>query len=369
MDRCVSHFISTVLQDKTSLPTVNLYSKLIQQTQTNGLAIFKLIKETPSLLVKKIDTEHFVFDYFFDYTIHGCMHPVYESIWYETLYSFIEMLEDLGEWGIVLKKSKYYLLQCQKDSRNHFQLFECLYNNDFEVEPLEDLVYSIVARGETDKLALLGEHYEFDELNKIIAIALHYGRIEVLHYLIEERDISMVEYGDILRFEGLDDDKCLRYMFYIQSICNENACKDVLRYGPVQNTKQDYLASLQLIMETLSYPVDVSLIDIWCSFMQKKIFEWDVVPIEVLVYLKSQLNEPIPLDHDFGPYTKQLLGNNWGDRASLVQQCLYLQQKLNRAEERFEMIYYKYHALLSEHRALRKVRPMVKLRRKRCVTE
>ena len=350
----------------------NLYKALLDAVvSTDHEALFSFIEQNPSVLTETIDRAHYCFDFFFDCAVHGCMHPKHEEAWFSALYNFIELLDTLPNSDTVatIKASKYYILFCQKDSRNMYELFNFLYDNDFEVEPIETLALSLVARGEIPKLQRISENYTFDDdaYKTMVCTALRYGRADMLMYLMSEHEVNLNECGNILTFEHYNTDD-QRFMFYRKRICDVREVDNVMTYGPIHSVTQNYVACLDTVLKVTDPAVTVETLDVWCSFMSKKVYSWDAVPVDVLHRLKEQLVAPIPLDHDFGQFTPELLGHTLGDRGHLVQDYIKLQERFEELQESFQQLLYNHRRMQEKYTALRHAKPVVR-RRVRCITE
>ena len=343
----------------------NTYSKMMDSTISREVArmICDRVTENPSILIKKFDSENFVFDFFFHYVLYRC-HPAIKDDWMHSLYVMIEAMTGLGEWGNIIKSNSEYVLKCQANSYDHSELFEVLFDNDFDLGDIDKLLYTVVARGELRKIQKIYEVYTIEEHSGIFSTALRYGRCEIIKYLLDS-ELDVTDYGNILHFEFFEESP--RIMYYVTDVCDQSSVQKLTEQGPISGTTQDYLKCLQQLQASEFQPVvNLRTLNIWCDFARSKIYDWDRVPDEVFLELKSMCSEAIPMNHDFGIYTEIIMGSNYREYSNLQEQLSRLESQVRRLEFRNQR-------LTTQNNTLRKkcelLERRVIVRRKRCVTK
>lgn len=362
MNDVTKDFVTMVLGKSD---VINAYDKMMSVTVNSVMMdiLFEVVDSNSDILTNKIDSEHFVFDYFFYYGLKHCPITLKEK-WLSELCYFCGLLSGLGEWGNVIKSNPEYILTCQHDSCNYGELFDVLFDNDFDLGDVEFLIYSVIARGELSKLKKIYEVYTIEEHSGIFSTALRFGRDEIINFLIES-DIDVNDYGNIIHFEHYVENP--RLIYYRREVCDALELERIKSYGPVLHSSFNYLKCLQDLKECgCKFVASITTIDIWCGFIKSKIYEWDVVEIEVLEYLKSLIKDDIPVDHDFGEFSEILHGSALQTRSNLMEIIRKLESKVVSLEDRTEKLKSMNMKLKERCEYLER---RVHVRRRRCVTK
>lgn len=314
------------------------YSKLLNIQAGDGEELMNYVVDRPYVLGLNLDHHHMIFDYFFDYAVDDRGHPAYNQNWMEHLIEIIGLLNGIGECGDIIKSDKRYIMRLQKNSNSYNRLFDVLFDNDFEAGDLEFLLYSVITRGEIYKLRKMFEVYSIEECPGIFDIAMRYGRIKILEYLLDAVDIDLDDYGKILNFANIEDN--IKYMYYRANLLTDGETTRT-KYGPIGSTVQDYVACVKLLMNHYTFEVDITTLEIWCDMIRDKFYQWDVVPHEVLLTIKEYIRDPIPMIADFGEFNGVIFGNDWSDRSFLIAHCIKLQERILYLEDRLARVEYR----------------------------
>lgn len=362
MEKEVSEFIN-LISDKNGIDQKNLYSNLLSCDNGNGQQLMEYVDKHPHVLIQRIDTRHVVFDYFYDYTVERKSHPAYTEEWIKYLITTAEYLSGLGDNGAVIKSDKRYILQLQRDSYNNNDIFNTLIDNYFELGEFEFLLHSIIARGELCKLQKIYNTYSIDEYNGLYDTALRYGRYDIINFLLNDALYDLNDQGMVMNFENYTDSP--RYIYYHEELGDGHTDNR----SAITSSRQDYIKSIKSIMERYQYSITIKTLDIWCDVIRRKCYLWDVVPLDVLLLLKSYLSVSIPLSHDFNEYNHVIFGHNWSDRSFLVLQCMELQNKLDHLQKRYDRMEYELHRIRTRNEYLEHCEITRKTSRRRCETE
>lgn len=365
--------VSIILQDpnlrlnvikSTESNLTALYQSLLQVDNTDGNSLMSQIDNDPDILITPIDDHHVVYDYIYDYCIGRNAHPKYQNLWNDHLISSTVKLQGLGEKGDIIRSDQRYLLNLQSNCFSFNQLFMVLVDEDFDVGDFKYLLYSVIARGELLKFQKLNETYDgVDEYPGILDIALRYGRYELIEYMFDKLKIaeSLSDYGKIMEFENYINSH--RYIYY-QTL--ELADRDL---GKIACGKQDYERSIKKVMTYYSYPITVETLAIWCDMIKHKTYEWDIVPLEVIMLIKSYISDAIPLTQDFGEFNQLIFGNDWSSRAFLVSLYMELQDKYQFEKEKVEKLRHEITNLRIKNECLENRITLMSRHRKRFDTE
>uniref|UniRef100_A0A6C0J5F0 Uncharacterized protein n=1 Tax=viral metagenome TaxID=1070528 RepID=A0A6C0J5F0_9ZZZZ len=334
-----------IIEDSTNIcQSKLLYNNLLSVNNGLGADIHNYIKNNPMILIMNIDERHVVYDYVFDYVIMGKGHPIYQKKWYEFLINISSLLTGLGEKGEMIKADKRYVLLLQHNSINYNKLFETFIDNYYEVGDFEFLLYSVIARGELTKLKKLFNTYDnIEEYMGLFDVALRFGRIEVIKYLLNDIELygKIKKYGRIMEFNNYEYNQ--RYMYYEQTIG-----KNFENYGEINESVQDYDKSISTIMSIYQYDIDMKTLDIWCNIAREKTkhtYKWDNIPNVTIYKIKNYIYNSIPLNHDFGEFNRIIFGDDWSKRSYIVAQYIALQSKYSQLQERCDIIEYRYRKL------------------------
>lgn len=330
LDRTDAKFFQNLVEHPVGVATGNKHNSSIQK-------LISYVLESPHVLLCKIKS-NFVFDYFYEQVISDkVMNAVHNAQWHDGFIKIINILDNalVGDTTSI-KQDKKYILKLQSTYRSLNKIFKSLLNAGFDMGDSEFLVYSIIARGEFVKLKTLAESYVIEDYPGVLDIALRYGRLEIIIYFLSQMKIDTRLYGKIVDFENYTDN--CRYMYYVEQISqNDTTCK---YKSPIALTKQDYSASLKLILEKYEYDITIKTLEVWCECLRNKTYEWDIFDSrDLLTILKDKVTETIPITHDFREFNSIILGSEWSDRNYLVEHCLDLERRLAFLQDRYNIVY------------------------------
>ena len=123
-------------------------------------------------------------------------------------------------------------------------------------------------------------------------------------------------------------------------------------------SRQDYIESVKLVMETYPHPVKVSTLHVWCETVRNKFYLWDrracasegscagegacasegACGGEIVALVKSYVTEHIPLTADFREFNRVIFNAEWSDRKQIVELCLALREQLNELRDRYDHV-------------------------------
>jgi hypothetical protein len=334
MDPIVQSFIN--INNPTclfNLDTGNLFLTLVNNLDSDGVAELQYVTEHPEILVKKIK-HHLVFDYFYEKVLNERYHPVNADQWQDILLKIIKLANSVSEPDII-KGNKKYIMKLQSTSKTMMKLFGAFVDDDYDMGDPEFLVYSIIARGELDKLQLLSNNYVIEDYPAVLDMALMYGRHDIIRYFIDTLKLDIKYYGKIVDFENYKDNP--RYLFYREHIVQDSSFRNKSIVGA---SKQDYVTALKLVLEQYDYPVTCITLEKWCELIRNKEYVWDHIKAdEILQILLDRIAGNLPLAKDFR------FGKEWSDRACLVEHCLNLEKRLEELNERHTVVLNKFRHL------------------------
>jgi len=346
LDKESQTFVNLVTNggNKKIIMNKHFYKQLLNIDNGDGEDIINIISENPLMLVAELDEKRVVYDYFYDYVLQGKGHPTHMSAWYTYLVKVSKMLSGLGSRGDIIKSDKRYILGLQHNNENYNMLFETLIDNYFDVGDFDFLLQSVIARGEMFKLKILCDTYDHVEVYMgLIDVALKFGRLNILRYLLYELEMAedFEQYGRVMEFANYEDNP--RYMYY-----HQNIGKNFENYGTIAGSTQDYVKCVDEIMSIYTYGITIKTLDIWCETARHKMhrsYRWDRIPNELLLSIKNHISLPVPLNHDFGEFNNVIFGNDWSNRSYLVSQYIDLQEKHQKLQERCAKLEYKFRTL------------------------
>lgn len=368
MTQVVNTFMDILTQDKdvngkTSPET--LYQQLLDLDNGDGEEIMEFLEANPFILGEDLVDKHTVYDYLYDYVVYHKCHPLHESKWYDYLIESTRYLDGLGTKGDIIKSDKRYIYTLQHNSQNYLELFAVLIETYFEVGDFNFLLHSVAARGELAKLRILCDNFDgIEKHTELIEVALRFGRLNILRFLLYDLEMSSQPLGHVLEFPNYRDNP--RMIYYHQDIG-----KNFENYCDIVGSCQDYIKSLECILGLCTSDITVRTLEIWCALSREKLgrsYLWDRIPNEVLVMLKDQLTEPLPLNHDFGDFNNIIFGE-WSNHSSLINQYISLQEKHQALQERYELLSYKYKTLVADHYYKQRKEELQAIPRRRCETE
>lgn len=302
------------------LTSLSRYKRGLREEQE----LLKYVVANPQIIQMKITDDHTVFDFYFDCAIKVVRHT-HSDFWKNALITIIGLLPDDTD----IMHNHSYIYRLQSGINNHNEIFKYMIEcSNFTVADMCFLVYSIIARGELEKLRILGGVVELEVFPAIFDVALKHGRYEILWYLIDELEIDITKYGKVLDLPLYPTTHKL--MFYrndLSSIGNTDV--------PIIESKQNYEESLKTIMKTYTHQITINTLDAWAEVVRTKLFAWDVIDFKTIVeVLRPCMTEPIPLSHDFKEFNSIVFGREWSDRACIIEYCKNLEDRCIRLENR-----------------------------------
>lgn len=333
MDPLVREFIAIVDPSQNiSLSDKNIFWLLVNARSGNGRPIMDFVAQHPEVLVRKL-RNNLVFDFFYEKVILDKCHPVHSDRWQNHLIECIKLL-DLTPCPDIIKRNKIYMLKLQSTYRTLIKIFTCMVNQDFDMGDPEFLVYSIIARGELDKLKVLCSTYVIEDYPAVLDVALRFGRHSIIDYFIHTLHLEVKFYGKIVDFENYKDN--CRYLYYREHISQDY----MIKHKPIVGaSRQNYAASLSYILKDYDYTITHRTIQTWCDLIRAKEYLWDKVnPAEVLTLLLDRVETPVPLSMDFKEFNDVIFGREWSDRTYLIKYCKDLQAKLDDITDRYNVV-------------------------------
>lgn len=335
MDQRVHNFI--MLTNHTiDVEDRNLFWNMTNSVNSDSLKEFSYISEHPEILTMKLGKHHTVFDYFYDIAVYDRCHPSNSLKWQKTLGNIVQLVGTIND-GHTLKNNRKYVLRLQGSTRSFTDIFSQLVHEEFDMGDPEFLVYSIIARGELEKLEIMSSLYVIEDYPGVLDVALRYGRNKVLQYFKEKLKLDFSYYGKILDFENYVDNP--RYLIYSEQIARDETLR---KSGQFISKASHYLDSIKLILETYPHPITCRTVEKWCELTKTNDVDNSS---DIIMLLVSKLNEPPPLTYDFGSFNSLIHGTDWNDRSYLIERCLYLQNKLEEQEYRYQEILTRYRTL------------------------
>ena len=277
-----------------------------------------------------------MFDYFYDKVVKIPSSKPTHDFWLDALFKIIDIVisdaqNDEEEAKNITFDPKYIKL-LQSGMKNHTSLFDRLVESEFEISSCLTLCYSVICRGELDKLKILNKFYPIEKFPGLFAYSLRYGRIEVLNYLIDELklDPNSEQYGDIINLEHYEDNKnSLYYSSALESLAFSKS------NPKISMSCQDYPKSFELIISKQdNLNITVKTIELWKNKVDQTLYDWDQINFsDIVEILRPLLKNKIPLTHDFGEkYNQIVFGEKWSDRKYIIEYCLQLENKIHDLE-------------------------------------
>ena len=244
-----------------------------------------------------------IFDYFYESVIYKWVSDTKFDDWTTLLISLIKRLLYNKHHNELTDNSKYVRM-CQFTSANHTKLFEYLVKSGFSLGSPVDLIYQLIARGETDKLELLSirpditEYFDLSYIPGAFAVALYNGIPNMLEWLVIYAGVDISDGGDIVHLEYLP-----------------RTCKSV---DYVINRKVDYSSAFKYVLGKITATITHHTAKQWNTLLPDNFSE-------IYLALKPHLDEPIPLEIDFGSNNYIVHGHEWASRTQLVHKYKELQ--------------------------------------------
>ena len=291
----------------------------------------------PEIIVFRFG-QHSVFDYFYDKVVKIPSSQPTHEFWLNSLFKIIDIVisdaqnsEDEAKY--IMLEPKYIKL-LQSGMKNHTLLFGRLVESEFEISDCLALCYSVICRGELDKLKILNKFYPIEKFPGLFSYALRYGRIEVLKYLIDELelDLNNEQYGDIINLEHYQDNK--NNLYYSSALESLTLSKSNPK---ISMSHQDYQKSFKLVISKQDKDrsnITVETLELWKDMVDRTVYDWDMIRFsEIIEILRPLLKNKIPLTHDFGEkYNRIVFGEKWCDRKYIIEYCLQLENKIHDLE-------------------------------------
>ncbi len=326
--------INTIIDNK-------FYDRLLKCKTGINQALIDFIITNPDVLCFRMK-QHNIFDYFYDKVVIMPTSLSEYNFWLSSLFKIIDLVIDIidkQDPNIVtemndIPNNPKYIRMLQSGIKNHNSLFEKLLSYDFMMTDCVSLTYSIIARGEIQKLKVLYSLYNIEKIPGIFAYALRYGRIEILRFLIDDIGLNINDslYGNILSLEYFNE--TIKEIYYCIDI------KDCKFKSRVLLSIQDYNASFEKVLDNLKQEninVTIKTIEIWRDVVKYKKYCWDNINFEMVVSkIRPYIKFTIPLTHDFGSeYNQVIFGEKWSNRKYIVEYCIELEKSLNDLQSRY----------------------------------
>lgn len=279
--------------------------------------------------------QHSVFDYFYDKVVKiPSSLPTY-NFWMNSLFKIIDIVvsdaQNDDEEARYIKLDPKYIKLLQSGMKNHTLLFARLVESEFEISDCLSLCYSVICRGELDKLKILNRFYPIEQFPGLFSHALRYGRFEILTYLIDELKLDPRNelYGDVINLEHYQDNKNnLYYSSALESLAFSKS------NPKISMSQQNYRKSFDLVIAKTDQNVTIETIELWKDRVERTVYDWDKISFsEIVEILRPLLKNKIPLTHDFGEkYNRIVFGEKWSDRKFIIEYCLQLENKIHDLE-------------------------------------
>jgi hypothetical protein len=329
-------FIDFVVNSDTRERNIKgIYNKVLR-LPIEPSTIRQHLIEFPNVLCKLVFPmdQKCYFDFIYDKYLNDS-----STEWKTLLLEAIEMLNTV-EGAIDIKMNKQYILRLQSCQKSHNKIFEAMVESEFYINNEEFLCYSLAARGELDKLKVLGECHTIEEMKGVLATALRYGRYHIIEHILLYYDTNIANYGKVVNFEHYIEDN--RYLVYVQKPLEEDQCF----YPPIQ--VQDYIRCFDVLMDAgYTYPITATTVEIWCNVIrEKKQYSWDKYQAEEIIrHLLSLCDDEIPKSYDFGEFNQIIFGSGWVDRVELLKICENQREQILSLCDKYERLYDLYQSI------------------------
>ncbi len=315
------------------------FNDIITAQRGKNIEIRKFVTLNPDILTMKIK-DYFIFDYFFEKVVQFRDGVDAYNFWLETIEDVLILLNEQDNADDI-KFDNRYINKLQSSMKSHTFLFDLMINrHGFSIGDTEFLTYSLIVRGEVDKLKILASICEIKNFKGIYAAALRYGRIEVLKYLDHGLKLKMDDYGKIMNFDNFQDNP--RYMYYTITIGFLSLSYDNPK---VFKSRQNYEESIMyLIQNDYTRSINKNTIFQWVDKMETLKYKWDIINFkEIMELLRPYITEKIPLTQDYGKYNEFVHGKMWSERESIIEYCRHLETELEDIKEKYDDLACKYY--------------------------
>lgn len=312
---------------------VNTFRTRRTQEQEEKLIAYTLLN--PEIITMKLKN-HMIFEFFYDRTTKITHPPKMYDFWQTALVTIINALQELDDSDDVIGDHTY-VYRLQSGIMNHTSLFKyMIVDGNFSVGEPDFLVYSVIVRGELDKLRILSDVFDLDNIDMfpgIYDVAVKHGRSEIIKYLRFHVGLDLTKYGKVMEFENYPSTH--KFMFYQTGLYIIES-----RDTPIIGTKQNYIDTIKHVMEVYPHPVTVKTLDCWAEATRLKTYGWDTLCFkEIVDALRPFIKESIPLSHDFKEFNTDVFGKEWSDRACIIEYCKGLETRYALLEEKFNALY------------------------------
>lgn len=305
-----------------NLPDVYTFEQLASNTTTTVTDLMTMIRENPCIIAEKMG-HSCVFDYFYDKMLEQI------DLWKQAFYEIVAMLCH-SYLLIEIKKDKKYILKLQCDSRDLTDIFAFLLKQGFEYGEGAFLTYSLIARGELQKLQILSNYTNITAYLGIYATAVRFGRIDIMRFFLEIQKYPPAFYGDVLRFEHFVDN--FRYLRYTKDI-SRGATN--VQYFP---TNHQHVLCIETMLTHCNLTITVNTLERWCNALRELRSDFVLDEHGIIQYLLSKITEDVPMTHDFGEFNIYIFGKEWSTRSHIVDYCLRLEQRLEVLQNRYDKL-------------------------------
>jgi len=279
-------------------------------TLFSGQDCVNFLLKNPDIITTPLENGQSVYKVYFTEAL--------EKSWDESLIRLTNCLLTLDSCDEILIDPSY-LYMLQSSSKNHTDLFEFfIVNTNITVGDLTFLVRSLVARGELPKFKILQPLYDLTKITGLLELALRYGRIEMLEYLVTDLDLTVKP--DLVNLVQLEDDP--KYLYYRSSL----ARIDPKQCLPVENSRQDYKSCLSRVA---IFPESITsyTLERWSELCQYKVYPWDEINYADIL---SILEDRIPTESK-----KYLLRDN---DTQVSRYCKHLERELRELQYRYGLL-------------------------------
>ena len=285
MNKLVEQFISLINANTTLIANDDIFFKeLVEADLKDFKTLTDFVIENKHILEEVIVKDVTVFDYFYEKSLNMTGHKLQDS-WLEIFLRIVKSLPDYSP----IKESEYYIIKLQQTGISYNEIFKILFENGFNVGDPEELIYTVIARGEKHKIKTISDLYIIEDYLCIFDVAIRHGRSEIIEYFIKTLDLNTELFGKILEFENLK-------LFSYEDVLNDNV--------------KNFLESVKLILQDYKYPITLKTINIWCDIMNENPSETKEWEKQLLLLLKSKIKDKSIFDSgfaDFGRFNHILL--------------------------------------------------------------
>lgn len=297
------------------------FKELLTFDVKDGTNLIEIVKLNPAIVIENLTVNSTIFDYFYEKTLK--MSDL--SIWLIHFKYILTILNTVDE-NEKIKDLPYYIKNLQETGVSHNNVFELLFTNEFNVGDPEELIYIIIARGETNKIKTISDIYIIEDYLGIFDVAVKYGRCEIIKFLMTNLELNIEMFGKILDFENYN---------------TEVKFKEIINIT-------NYVKSVELILKEYNYPVTLRTLYIWCDFVNKNhCNKWEDDVIRMLSS-KIEFATDDSINNDFGRFNSLIFNKEDINILNIKEQNVMLQEKLEVIQNRYTILLEHHHKVLKE---------------------